>query len=119
DFGPFRRRKAHRLVLWLGFGGLLICIVAAAAGTLASLDRVRKAETGIRRAFLGRMGALDQIRSQIYLSGTYVRDFLLSPDPSGATPCSRSPTGFGSPTNAASSTPKPSSPHRPTISVSP
>jgi len=84
DFVPFRRRKAHRLVLWLGFGGLIVCIVAAAAGTLASLDRVRKAETGIRRAFLGRMGALDQIRSQIYLSGTYVRDFLLSPDPSGA-----------------------------------
>ena len=30
------------------------------------------------------MGVLDQIRSHIYLSGTYVRDFLLSPDPSGA-----------------------------------
>jgi signal transduction histidine kinase len=72
------------LVLWLGFGGLLVCIVAAGAGTLVSLDRVRKDETAIRRAFLGRMGALDQIRSQIYLSGTYVRDFLLSPDPSGA-----------------------------------
>src|SRR5215213_4066833 len=83
-FIPFPRRKAHRLVLWLGFGGLLVCIVAAAAGTLLSLDRVRKDETAIRRAFLGRMGALDQIRSQIYLSGTYVRDFLLSPDPSGA-----------------------------------
>src|SRR4051794_34546996 len=77
-------RTARRLVLWLGFGGLLICIVAAATGTLLSLDRVRKDETGIRRAFLGRMRALDQIRTQIYLSGTYVRDFLLSPDPSGA-----------------------------------
>jgi signal transduction histidine kinase len=78
------RRKGHRLVLWLGFGGLLVCIVAAATGTLFSLDRVRKAEVGIRRAFLGRVVALDQIRSQIYLSGTYVRDFLLSPDPTGA-----------------------------------
>jgi signal transduction histidine kinase len=81
---PLRRRKAHRLVLWLGFGGLLVCIIAACAGTLLSLDRVRQDEAATRRAFLGRMGALDQIRSQIYLSGTYVRDFLLSPDPSGA-----------------------------------
>jgi signal transduction histidine kinase len=78
------RRKAPWVVLWLGFGGLLICIVAAATGTLLSLDHVRQDETRIRKAFLGRMGALDQIRSQIYLSGTYVRDFLLSPDPSGA-----------------------------------
>jgi signal transduction histidine kinase len=79
-----RGRKAHRLVLWLGFGGLLVCIIAASAGTLLSLDRVRRDEAATRRAFLGRVGALDQIRSQIYLSGTYVRDFLLSPDPSGA-----------------------------------
>jgi signal transduction histidine kinase len=71
-------------VLWLGFGGLLVCIVGAATETLLSLDRVRRDESQIRRAFLGRIRALDQIRSHIYLSGTYVRDFLLSPDPSGA-----------------------------------
>jgi hypothetical protein len=29
------------------------------------------------------LSALNQIRSGIYLSGTYVRDFLLSPDVSG------------------------------------
>jgi signal transduction histidine kinase len=78
------RRRAPWLVLWLGFGGLLICIVGAAAGTLSALDRVRNDETHIRKAFLERLSALDQIRSQIYLSGTYVRDFLLSPDPGGA-----------------------------------
>src|SRR5436305_11389230 len=76
--------KAPRLVLWLGFGGLLVCIAAGAAGTILSLDRVHQDEKRIRKEFLGRMGALDQIRSQIFLSGTYVRDFLLSPDPSGA-----------------------------------
>jgi signal transduction histidine kinase len=79
-----QRRKAPRLVLWLGFGGLLVCIVAAAVGTLLSLDRVHRNEKEIRKDFLGRMGALEQIRSQIFLSGTYVRDYLLSPDPSGA-----------------------------------
>ena len=75
------RPKAPWPVLWLGFGGLLVCIIGAAAGTLISLDRVHKDETRIRRAFFSRLGALDQIRAQIYLSGTYVRDFLLSPEP--------------------------------------
>jgi signal transduction histidine kinase len=78
------RRRAPWLVLWLGFGGLLVCIVGAAAGTISALDRVRSDEDRIRKSFLERLGALDQIRSQIYLSGTYVRDFLLSPDASGA-----------------------------------
>jgi hypothetical protein len=45
------------------------------------LERVRSADSHARKAFLERLSALDQIRSQIYLSGTYVRDFLLSPDP--------------------------------------
>ncbi len=78
------RRRAPWLVLWLGFGGLLVSIIGAAAGTLRTLDRVRIDENHIRKSFLERLGALDQIRSQIYLSGTYVRDLLLSPDASGA-----------------------------------
>jgi signal transduction histidine kinase len=77
-------RKASGLALWLGFGGLLACILAAGAGSLIVVDRVRLDEARIRKAFVSRLDALDQIRSQIYLSGTYVRDFLLSPDPSGA-----------------------------------
>src|SRR5581483_2202556 len=78
------RRRTPWLVLCVGFGGLLICIIAAAVGTLTTLDRVRTDESRIRSNFLRRVSALDQIRSQIYLSGTYVRDLLLSPDPSGA-----------------------------------
>jgi hypothetical protein len=78
------RRKPSWLVLSLGIGGLLVFIVAAATGTLVGLDRVRREAAQIRRAFLRRLGAVDQIRAQIYLSGTYVRDFLLSPDTSGA-----------------------------------
>ena len=71
-------------MLSLGFGGLLICIVGAAAGTFLVLSRVRQDEAQARKTFLERLGALDQIRAQIYLSVTYVRDMLLSPDPSGA-----------------------------------
>lgn len=78
------RKKTPLLVLWLGFGGLLVCILGAAIGTFSVLNRVRTDETRIRNAFLERLSALDQIRSEIILSGTYVRDFVLSPDPSGA-----------------------------------
>ena len=74
------RGRAPWLVLWLGFGGLLVCIVGAAAGTLVVLDRVRHNESLNRRASFERLNALDQIRALIYLSGTYVRDFLLAPD---------------------------------------
>ena len=79
-----KRRQPSWLILSLGFGGLLLCIVAAAIGTITASQRVRTTEAQARKAFLGRLGALDQIRSQIYLSGTYVRDFLLSPDPDAA-----------------------------------
>jgi signal transduction histidine kinase len=78
------RRRTPRLVLWLGFGGLLFSILGAATESLVAFDRGRNEEVHIRKAFLERLGALDQIRSQIYLSGTYVRDFLLSPDPATA-----------------------------------
>jgi signal transduction histidine kinase len=58
--------------------------VAAGVGTLVAFQRDRNTETQSRKAFLERLSALDQIRAQIYLSGTYVRDFLLSPDPETA-----------------------------------
>jgi len=74
------RRKPSWLVLSLGFGGLLLFLLAAATGTLVVLDRARHEESTMRKAFLERLGALDQIRAQIYLSGTYIRDFLLAPD---------------------------------------
>src|SRR5580698_2365813 len=82
----WRQRGAHNLrrlrlalVLSVGFGGLILFIMAAAIGTLVLLARVRADDTRIRQAFLGRLRALEQIRSEIYLSGTDMRDFLLSP----------------------------------------
>src|ERR1700733_5931540 len=73
---PSKLRPA--LVLSVGFGGLILFILAAAIGTLVLLDRVRSDDTRIRQAFLGRLRALEQIRAQIYLSGRDMRDFLLS-----------------------------------------
>jgi signal transduction histidine kinase len=71
-------------VLSLGFGGLIAFIIAASIIALVQLDRVRTDDARIRKAFLTRLESLEQIRSQIYLSGTYIRDYLLSPDASGA-----------------------------------
>jgi signal transduction histidine kinase len=77
------RRLRPALVLSVGFGGLILFILAAAIGTLFLLERVRTDDTRIRQAFLGRLRALEQIRSEIYLSGTDMRDFLLSPGMGG------------------------------------
>jgi signal transduction histidine kinase len=68
------------MVLSAGFGGLILFILAAAAGTIFLLERVRTDDTRIRQAYLGRLQTLEQIRSQIYLSGTEMRDYLLTPE---------------------------------------
>ncbi len=75
-----------RFVLLAGFGGLLLFLLAAAGRTLVLLDRVRDTDRRLRQSFVERLGELERIRSQIYLSGTYVRDYLLSPDDTGAEP---------------------------------
>ena len=77
---PVTGRLRPLLVLSLGFAGLLAFIVAAGADTLYLLERVRSDDTRIRQAFLTRLQTLEQIRSEIYLSSTSIRDFLLSPD---------------------------------------
>jgi signal transduction histidine kinase len=63
-----KRRKPSWVILSLGFGGLLICIVAAAADTLVTLQRVRDTEGRSRKAFVARLSGLDQIRAQMLLS---------------------------------------------------
>jgi signal transduction histidine kinase len=80
---------------------LLLFVVGAATDTLIVLNRARHEETVLRKAFLERLGALDQIRAQIYLSGTYVRDFLLSPDPRSAEAQSTRLAGLQRETQAA------------------
>lgn len=77
------RKLRPLLVLSAGFGGLILFILAAATGTIVLLNRVRADETHIRQTFLGRLRTLEQIRSEIYLSGTDMRDFLLSPGAAG------------------------------------
>jgi signal transduction histidine kinase len=77
-------RQRPWLVLVLGFGSLLLIMAAAEAVSLFLLNSLRQNETTLQARFLSRNRKLEQIRSNIYLSGTYVRDSLLAPEVSGA-----------------------------------
>lgn len=79
---PARLRTRRALIA--GFGGLLVLMALAGTNTLRVLKQWRARDVQIRRNFLSRNSALEQIRSGIYLSGTYVRDYLLAPEPAGA-----------------------------------
>jgi len=77
-----------RLVLLAGFGGLLAIIALSGVDALRVLSQYRKEDNQIRRQYLFRNRVLNNIRAEVYLSGTYVRDYLLEPDPQRA-------SGFG------------------------
>ena len=72
------------LVLVVGFGGLLLLMAAAEAGSLWLLTTLRQNDSRLQARFLERNRILEQIRSNIYSSGTFVRDSLLAPEISGA-----------------------------------
>src|SRR5438093_4372145 len=69
-----------RVALVVGFGGLLVIIALAGIDTLRVLRQIRANGDQIRQEFLFRNHVLNDIRSNLYLSGTYVRDYLLEPD---------------------------------------
>ncbi len=73
-----------RAVLLAGFGGLLILMAFAGFDAVSVLRQIQARNETIRNNFLARSNALDQIRADLYLSGTYVRDYLLEPDPAAA-----------------------------------
>ena len=77
-------RQRPGVVLVAGFGGLLLIMAAAEAGALLFLNSLRHNDTTLQARFLARNRTLEHIRSNIYLSGTFVRDSLLAPEQSGA-----------------------------------
>src|ERR1035438_1019096 len=68
-----------RLVLIAGFGGLLILMAFAGADGIRALQQIQTSNDRIRDEFLLRTQVLERIRGDLYLSGTYVRDYLLEP----------------------------------------
>lgn len=79
-----RQRRRIWLALLAGFGGLLILIVTTGAEAVVVLGRLHESGARMRQRFQQRTKILEEIRSQVYLSGTYIRDYLLAPEPNGA-----------------------------------
>src|SRR5258706_15361486 len=73
-----------RLLLTLGFGGLLLLMSFSGVDAVRVLRSIQGRNEQIRSDFLGRNRLLHQVRSDLYLSGTYVRDYLLEPIPTNA-----------------------------------
>ena len=69
-----------RLLLTIGFGGLLLLMAYAGLDAVRVLRSIQRRTDEIRGAFLARNRLLNQIRSDLYLSGTYMRDYLLEPE---------------------------------------
>lgn len=76
-------RQTRRLLL-LGFGGLLLLLAFSGVNTLSVLRKIEKQNEDIRKDYFNRDRSLEQLRSDLYLSGTYVRDLLLEQDASRA-----------------------------------
>ncbi len=79
-----RRLWNARTALIAGFGSLLAIMALTGGDALLVLRQVRQQDDAIRRQFLFRNHTLNEVRSDLYLSGTWVRDYLLEPEPTRA-----------------------------------
>jgi len=79
-----RRLLTTRMALAIGFGVLLTLLVLSGIDAVHVISQLQSSNESILQDFLGRQIKLDELRSAIYLSGTYVRDYLLEPDPAKA-----------------------------------
>jgi len=66
--------------LVLGFGVLLILLILSGLSALRALSEMQNANQVSLRQFLAQNQQLDEVRGAVYLSGTYLRDYLLEPD---------------------------------------
>src|SRR5271165_1621621 len=77
------KQNTQRLLL-AGFGGLLVLLAFTGLDTIRALREIENRNDAIRGEFLTRNRLLNQIRADLYLSGTYVRDYLQEPAPEKA-----------------------------------
>src|SRR5579883_3640559 len=78
------RENSSRVALAFGFGSLIGIIAIAGIDSLRVLRNFRTNDDRIRQQFLFQNRVLNEIRSDVYVSGTYVRDYLLEPETSRA-----------------------------------
>lgn len=60
-----------------GFGGLLLLMAFAGLDGMQALRAIQTSNDDMREDFLRRTRLLERIRADVYVSGTYVRDYLL------------------------------------------
>ena len=70
-------RRQTRPLLWGGFGGLLLLMAILGLRALSFTSQIEVRQEQIRQDYVSRDRTLEKLRSEIYLSGTYVRDYLL------------------------------------------
>ena len=68
--------RQTRLFLFAGFGGLLLLLAILGLSAISSLYRIELREEKIRQEYLVRDRALEKLRANTYVSGTFLRDFL-------------------------------------------
>jgi signal transduction histidine kinase len=66
-----------RVVLMAGFGGLLLLMAFAGVDGIQAFEHIQSSNDAIREDFLLRTRVLERIRADLYVSGTFVRDYLL------------------------------------------
>ena len=69
-----------RLILLAGFGGLLLLMIFAEFDGVRALTEIQTSNDMTREDYLLHTRVLERIRSDLYLSGTYLRDYLLETD---------------------------------------
>jgi len=69
-----------QVALLASFGGMLGLMLFAGIDSLRALRQVQSRNVQIRQTFLLRNRALEEIRSALYQSGTFTRDYLLERD---------------------------------------
>ncbi len=77
---PRALHRQTRLLLLIGFGGLLLLMAVFGLSAISFLYQIEVRQERIREDYIERDRILEKLRSSIYLSGTYARDFLLDAD---------------------------------------
>ena len=69
--------RQTRFLLRIGFGGLLLLMGVLGLSAISFLYQIEIRQERLRQDFVERDRTLERLRSSIFLSGTYIRDFLL------------------------------------------
>ena len=70
-----------RRLLLIGFGGLLVLLAFAGLNGISVVNAIENRNERSRADYVSRERVLEQLLSDIYLSGTYARDLLFERDP--------------------------------------